>query len=129
MRLSGLSITGDGLEYAEFSQQMKLFTDDGFYSAKFGHREPFYILAVKGIYKVIGFSHLHVRFASFILGIISLIAVFAVGSKVYNSFFIGIGSMFLVGFSNNLIYEQSRGMRTEFESILFLLFDQLQSKI
>jgi len=105
------------------ADKMLLFTDDGFYAspkiAYDGH-EPFYTLVAKAFLYLFGSSDLHMRFISFFFGIGVLGLVFLVGLNLFDRSAWALLPVAFLAVNSFLIEQGSFGLRTEFESCLFL---------
>lgn len=111
----------DAQMYRLYAHRMLLFSETGFFSARFNEREPMFILVIHAFFKLIGESDHHLRLVTFILSIAVIWAVIRVGRTM-----LGGAAGWLAGIvlATNLplILESGRGLRLELEMIILLLY-------
>ena len=123
-------IDGDAQGYLFYAQKMNLFTkESGFYSGTFWTRGPFYPFVSKLFLSVWGYHEHNMRFITLYLAIVVIILTFLLAYWFSSSYLVSIISIFLLANSHTLIEQSRYGLRTEIETILFLiLFYSLFSK-
>lgn len=111
----------DVQHYVAYAEKMKPWTSEGFYSGNYGQREPGFILAVKAWGAAFGEPIRTVRLMSLVSSL-ALIAVAAWVAQRLGGLVLGAAAGLLVATNSPLIKESVRGLRTEFEATLFLVF-------
>ncbi len=111
----------DAWGYQELARTMRLFSDTGFFSARFGNREPLFLLILKGALVLLGDSQTHVRLVSLFASLAVILLGYRVGAKLFSR---PLGLLAALAFAINLplVRESVRGLRLETELILLLLF-------
>lgn len=111
----------DAQGYRAYAERMTLFGENGFYSASFSLREPFFLLVAKAFFLVFGPSDTHLRLLSLFF---SLVVIFLTSRLARGLFGDGLGILAALAIVMNipLIIESGRGLRLELEMILLLTF-------
>ena len=121
MRIAGTIFDGDVVGYNNYAKKMSLFSDNGFYSAQFGKREPLYIFIVRLFFLVFGVSDTHLRFVSFVFSLVTVYLTYKIGKEWFNTI-VGIIAAFIIAVHPYLISLSARGFRAEWFTTLLLLF-------
>jgi len=121
VRLSGALLDPDVRGYYQYAQKMNLFSDNGFFSAQFGEREPLYIFVVKLFMLFFGGSETHLRFVSFVFSLLVIYLTYRIGKEWFSSV-VGLIAAFILSVHPCLIELSARGLRSEWFTTLILLF-------
>ena len=116
-----LPLDWDTVGYHHLAKQMALFRDPGFFSARFGDREPLFILVVKAVLRLLGDSETHVRLVSFFGSLIVVLLTYRVGTRMFGDR-LGLLGAFVMAITLPLVRESARGMRLELELMLLLVW-------
>jgi len=111
----------DAQGYRVYAERITLFGENGFYSANFSIREPFFLLVAKAFFQLFGPSDTHLRFVSLFLSLVAILLTYRLASGLFGH---GLGLLSALGMALNLplIVESGRGLRLELEMVLLLLF-------
>lgn len=109
----------DALEYKAYAERMTLFGENGFYSASFDVREPFFPLVAKAFFLVLSSSDTHLRLLSFSLSILVIVLVYGLAKALFGS---AVGLLAATGIALNLplVLESGSGLKLELEMVLLL---------
>ncbi|MFH1776235.1 MAG: glycosyltransferase family 39 protein [Candidatus Omnitrophota bacterium] len=114
LKYKNVPLTFDAKGYYDMAVNMT-----NFYAASF--REPFYILIVKMFVKLTGLGEFAVRIQSFTFSVFSILILYLLGLRLFNRF-VGICSAVFLSLNPFLIYNCTRGLRTEITIFLLLIF-------
>jgi len=119
-RSIGRPLDPDVNGFIHFARMLRPFTDTGFYSARFGLREPFYILVVKGFLQLPGADEENVRWVSLTFSLLVVLLTYLI---VRNWMGKGVAMLaaFLLAVHTYCIEASVRGLRCEFFTLLLLL--------
>ena len=120
-RIAGTVLDADVIAYNKYAKKMRLFSDNGFYSAQFSQREPLYILLVKLFLFLFGVAETHVRFISFSFSLVVVYLTYKIGREWFNNV-TAIIAAFILSIHPYLISLSARGFRAEWFTTLVLLF-------
>ncbi|MBI3988609.1 MAG: glycosyltransferase family 39 protein [candidate division NC10 bacterium] len=111
----------DAQLYRALIERMTLFGENGFYSANFSIREPFFLLVTKAFFLFFGPSDTHLRFISFFLSLVTILLSYRLARDLFGE---GLGLLAALAMALNvpLMIESGRGLRLELEMVLLLLF-------
>jgi len=111
----------DAQGYRLFAERMTLVGENGFYSANFSMREPFFLLVAKAVFHMLGPSDTHLRLLSLFLSLLVIHLVYKLARALFGY---ELGLLAGLGMSLNvpLVVESGRGLRLELEMVLLLLF-------
>ncbi len=120
-QFKGQPLDPDASSFITLAHKMKPFTETGFYSARFGMREPLYLLVVKIFFMLPGPDDLNIRFVSLIFSLLVILLTYLLVSNWLGK---GVGFLaaFFLTFHTYCIESSVRGLRCEFLTFLFLLF-------
>ena len=121
LRVSGTLLSPDAHDYREFAGKMNFFSATGFYSARFGIREPFFISVVKLFFTLTCPSDTHLRMVSFIFSIVVVYLTYRIGREWFNEATALIAA-FIMAAHPYVIALSARGLREELFTTLLLLF-------
>jgi hypothetical protein len=110
----------DAKGYRAYAAWMSLFGDTGFFSARFGEREPLFVLVGHLFFRLVGDSDFHLRLVSFALSIVLIWLVMRIGTTLFGvplGWFTGA----MMALNPALARESVRGLRLELETIVLLL--------
>lgn len=121
LRVLNAPLDPDALVYRAYAEKMTLFGENGFYSASFSIREPFFLLAAKAFFLVFGPSDTHLRLLSLLLSLAAILLTHRLARELFGY---GLGLLAALGMALSipLIVESGRGLRLELEMVLLLLF-------
>ncbi|MBN2374467.1 glycosyltransferase family 39 protein [bacterium] len=120
-RMKDRPLDPDVLGYVHHATQMMLFSETGFYSGRFGMREPLYILVVKMIFHNPFLQKMNIRYVSLLFSICLVFLTYYI-ARAWMGPATGLTASFLLAFQTYFIELSARGLRSEFFSVLFLLF-------
>jgi Dolichyl-phosphate-mannose-protein mannosyltransferase len=109
----------DSQGYRAYAAQMSWFGDTGFFSARFGEREPLFIFVSHLFFKLVGDSDFHLRLVSFGLSLVAIWLVIRIARTLFGEplgWFTGA----MMALNPALARESVRGLRLELETIVFL---------
>ncbi|MFN3476460.1 MAG: glycosyltransferase family 39 protein, partial [Candidatus Methylomirabilales bacterium] len=111
----------DAQGYRAYAERMTLFGENGFYSANFSLREPFFLLIAKTFFLLLGPSDTHLRLLSLLLSLVAILLTYRLAREPFGY---GLGLLAALAMALNipLIVESGRGLRLELEMVLLLLF-------
>jgi hypothetical protein len=115
------SLDPDAAEYRRHAQTMRLFTETGFFSARFDVREPLFVFVSHVYGSIAGYSALTVRLLTVILSTLSVWAVLRVGRGLFGDVrgqLLGV----LLAINGPLVVESTRGLRIELEILALMLY-------
>jgi hypothetical protein len=121
VRVSGTLLDPDARDYRGFAEKMKFFSAAGFYSARFGVREPFFISAVKLFFMITCPSDTHLRMVSSVFSVVVVYLTYRVGREWFNEA-TGLIAACILAVHPYLIALSSWGLREELFTTLLLLF-------
>jgi 4-amino-4-deoxy-L-arabinose transferase-like glycosyltransferase len=121
VRVSGTLLDPDARGYRELAEKMKFFSANGFYSARFGMREPFFISAVKLFFMFTCPSDTHLRMVSSVFSVVVVYLTYRVGREWFNEA-TGLIAACILAVHPYLIALSARGLREELFTTLLLLF-------
>lgn len=118
---AGRLLDPDAQIYRHFAEQMKPFTDSGFFSGRFGQREPLFILILRLFLHTFGDTPYQVRMMTVLFSIVVIVAGFWTATHLFGRV-AGLIVAALLAVNDILIVESSRGLRLELEMLLFLVY-------
>jgi|GEM_PF-2424558 len=121
VRVSGTLLDPDAHDYREFAGKTNFFSATGFYSARFGIREPFFISAVKLFFMLTCPSDTHLRIVSSIFSVVVVYLTYRIGREWFNEATALIAAFIMV-VHPYVIALSARGLREELFTTLLLLF-------
>jgi SAM-dependent methyltransferase len=111
----------DAGDYRAFGDLMRVFTENGFFSARFGIREPLFVFVVHVYGAVFGSSDFGLRLLTVILSTVSIYAVLRVGRGLFGDI-PGQAIGLAMALNGPLIFESARGLRLELELVLCMAY-------
>ena len=111
----------DPINYLVQAEKIKPFTDTGFYSARFGMREPLYLMVVKCFLWLPGPPELNIRYVSLFFSLFLIFLTYLL-TRGWMGKAVGFIAAFLLTFHTYFIELSVQGYRCEFFTCLFLLF-------
>jgi hypothetical protein len=111
----------DAAEYRRHAQTMRLFTETGFFSARFDMREPLFVFISHVYGSIAGYSALTVRLLTVILSTLSIWAVLRVGRALFGEVQGQLIGLF-VAINGPLVIESTRALRLELEILALMLY-------
>ncbi len=110
----------DAHAYRVYARQMvPLSRATGFYSATFGEREPLFVLATHLFFKAFGSSDFQLRLLSFVVSVLLVYIVIRFVRAAAGEPW-GLAAGILMAFNEPFVQEAPRGLRLEFETLVWL---------
>jgi hypothetical protein len=119
--LINTALDPDAGDYRNHAVIMRLFSDTGFFSARFSFREPGYILVLHWFTQLFGSADFMVRLLTVILSTAAVWAVMRVTRALWGEV-AGQAAGLLLALNVPLINEAPRGLRLELEILLCMAF-------
>ncbi|MGA1844477.1 MAG: glycosyltransferase family 39 protein [bacterium] len=119
-RSMGRPLDPDVDGFIGFARMLKPFTDSGFYSARFGMREPLYLLVVKAFLDLPGADEVNVRWVSLTFSILVVLLTYLL-VRAWMGKGVALLAAFLLAVQTYCIEASVRGLRCEFFTLLVLL--------
>jgi hypothetical protein len=116
-----LPLDPDSVAYTHAAGIMRLFTETGFFSARFGYREPGYVLLLRSYMQVFGTSDFTLRLLTVMLSTLGVWAVLRVARAVWGDVAGQIAGL-VMALNVPLVTESARVLRLELEIVLCMAF-------
>lgn len=116
-----LALDPDTATYKQGAEIMRLFTETGFFSARFGYREPGYVLLLRSYMQVFGTSDFALRLMTVMLSTLSVWAVLRVARALWGDAAGQIAGL-VMALNVPFITESARVLRLELEIVLCMAF-------
>lgn len=116
-----VSLDPDAIGYRTYADAMRLFTETGFFSARFNVREPGYVFAVHVYNSLFGSSDFALRLLCVVLSPAYVWATIRVVRKLWGDIAGQVAGL-LMALNAVLAMEAGRGLRLELELVLCLAF-------
>ncbi|MGA1794323.1 MAG: glycosyltransferase family 39 protein [bacterium] len=119
-RSTGRPLDPDVNGFIHFARMLRPFTDTGFYSARFGLREPLYLLVVKAFLELPGADEVNVRWVSLTFSLLVVLLTYLL-VRTWMGKGVALLAAFLLAVHTYCIEASVRGLRCEFFTLLVLL--------
>lgn len=119
--LANNALDPDAIQYQAYAALMRPFTETGVFSARFGMREPLFILAAWTYASLFGGSDFGLRLLTVILSTACIWAVLRLGRRLFGD---AAGQVIglVIALNGVLIAEAPRGLRLELEIVLAMAY-------
>lgn len=119
-RIGGI-VDPDVQAYRRYAGTMRLFTEHGFFSARFDQREPGFVLLVRIVTSLLGSADQTFRLISLFFSVALIPIVVLVGRRVVGGVAATTAGL-AIALNGPLLQESVRGLRTELEAVSLLAY-------